>query len=65
MSLSFLRACSTFAAMVLAFHSLGDRRCMFDVVLAWRHKEPDAIRDGFLEWLRSNRPEIARQMQSG
>lgn len=49
----------------VSFHSLGDRRCMFDVVLAWRHKEPDAIRDGFLEWLRSNRPEIARQMQSG
>ena len=48
----------------VSFHSLGDRRCTFDVVLAWRRNEADAVRDGFLELLRSHRPEIARQMQS-
>jgi hypothetical protein len=38
---------------------------MLDVVLAWRHKEPNAIRDSFLNVLRSSRSEILRQMQNG
>jgi hypothetical protein len=49
----------------VSFHTLRGRGCMFDVVLAWRHNEPDEIRDGFLNLLRSSRPEIIRQMESG
>jgi DNA-binding transcriptional LysR family regulator len=47
----------------VSFHSLRDRRCTLDVVLAWRRNEPDAIRDSFLNLLRDNRPEILRMMQ--
>jgi DNA-binding transcriptional LysR family regulator len=47
----------------VTFHSLGDRRCVFDVVLAWRRNEPDAVRDSFLDLLRANQAEIDRQMQ--
>jgi hypothetical protein len=38
---------------------------MIDVILAWRNHEANAIRDGFLDLLRSSRPEILRLMQSG
>lgn len=46
------------------FRKLLDRGCESDVVVAWRHDESDAIRDGFLDLLRKNRPEIGRLMQS-
>jgi DNA-binding transcriptional LysR family regulator len=49
----------------LTFHPLRDRRCMIDVILAWRNHEANAIRDGFLNLLRSSRPEILRLMQTG
>jgi DNA-binding transcriptional LysR family regulator len=49
----------------VSFHTVRGRGCMLDVVLAWRHNEPNAIRDGFLNLLRSSRPEILRQMQDG
>lgn len=49
----------------VTFHALRDRGCTFDVVLAWRNNEPDAIRDGFLNLLRTSRPEIERLMQNG
>jgi DNA-binding transcriptional LysR family regulator len=49
----------------VSFHALRDRKCMLDVVLAWRDGEPDAIRDGFLNLLRSRRSEIGRLMQTG
>jgi DNA-binding transcriptional LysR family regulator len=48
----------------VSFHSLRDRGCTLDVVLAWRRNEPDAIRDSFLNLLRDNRPEILRMMQN-
>jgi DNA-binding transcriptional LysR family regulator len=48
----------------LAFPVLRDRRCMIDVILAWRNHEADAIRDGFLNLLRSSRPEILRLMEN-
>jgi DNA-binding transcriptional LysR family regulator len=49
----------------VTFHSLRDKRCMVDVVLAWRNQEPDAVRDSFLNLLRSSRQEILRWMQNG
>ena len=49
----------------VTFHSLYDRRCMVDVVLAWRNQEPDAVRDSFLNLLRINRQDILRWMQNG
>jgi hypothetical protein len=42
----------------VSFHPLLDRGCVLDVILAWRRNEPDAIRDGFLNLLRKNRPTI-------
>jgi DNA-binding transcriptional LysR family regulator len=48
----------------VSFHTLRGRGCPLDVVVAWRHNEPDAIRDGFLNLLRTSRPEIIRQMQN-
>ncbi len=48
----------------VTFHALRDRGCMLDVVLAWRNNEADAIRDSFLNLLRSSREEIVRLMQN-
>lgn len=48
----------------VSFHPLSDRRCRLDVVLVWRHNQPDAIRDSFLDSLRSSRPEIVRLMRA-
>ena len=48
----------------VTFHALRDRGCMLDVVLAWRNNEADAIRDSFLNLLRSSREEIVRMMQN-
>jgi hypothetical protein len=42
---------------------LRDKKCLVDVVLAWRQSDPDAIRDGFLNLLRKNRPDIERAMR--
>jgi DNA-binding transcriptional LysR family regulator len=47
----------------VSFHSLLDRGCFLDVILAWRRDEPDAIRDSFLNLLRKNRPAIAPPAQ--
>jgi DNA-binding transcriptional LysR family regulator len=49
----------------VTFHSLRDRKCMIDVILAWRNHEADATRDSFLNLLRSSRQEILRWMQNG
>ena len=48
----------------VTFHALRDRGCMLDLVLAWRNNEADAIRDTFLNLLRSSREEIVRLMQN-
>ena len=48
----------------VTFHALRDRGCMLDLVLAWRNNEADAIRDSFLNLLRSSREEIVRLMQN-
>jgi DNA-binding transcriptional LysR family regulator len=42
------------------FHPIHDRGAYLDVVLAWRRDEPSAVRDGILELVRKNRPEIER-----
>jgi DNA-binding transcriptional LysR family regulator len=47
----------------VTFHRLHDRGWEVDVVFAWLRNGPDAIRDGFLDLLRKNRPEIERSMQ--
>ena len=47
----------------VSFRPLCDKKFHVDVVLAWRHSDPDAIRDGFLSLLRKNRPDIERAMQ--
>jgi DNA-binding transcriptional LysR family regulator len=48
----------------VTFHSLRDRKCVIDVILAWRNHEPNAVRDSFLHLLRSSRQEILRWMQN-
>ncbi len=48
----------------VTFHALRDRGSMLDVILAWRNNEADAIRDSFLNLLRSSREEIVRLMQN-
>jgi DNA-binding transcriptional LysR family regulator len=45
------------------FKTLCDKKCQVDVILAWRQNDPDAIRDGFLNLLRKNRPTIDRAAQ--
>ncbi|MGC2160999.1 MAG: LysR substrate-binding domain-containing protein [Silvibacterium sp.] len=47
----------------VTFKPLSNRGCQVEVVLAWRDNDPDAIRDGFLDLLRKNRPEMERRMQ--
>jgi DNA-binding transcriptional LysR family regulator len=47
----------------VVFPTLIGRGCMLDVIVAWRHDEPDAIRDGFLNLLRKNRTDVQRWMQ--
>lgn len=47
----------------LTFSPLTNRGCQVEVVLAWRENDPDVIRDGFLDLLRKNRPELERIMQ--
>jgi hypothetical protein len=42
------------------FHPIHDRGAYLDVVLAWRRDELSAVRDGILELVRKNRPEIER-----
>jgi DNA-binding transcriptional LysR family regulator len=49
----------------ISFHPLRDRGCHSDVVLAWRRDEPNPIREGFLDLIRRNLPEIERQMLRG
>ena len=44
----------------LSFHKLRDRGCTLDVMLAWRQRQPNAIRDQFLKLLRERRPQIER-----
>jgi hypothetical protein len=48
----------------VVFRTLTNRGCHLDVIVAWRHDEPDAIRDRFLNLLRKNRTGIERLMQS-
>ncbi len=47
----------------VVFRPLRNRGCEIDVVLAWRADAPDAIREGFLNLLRGNRPEIERLLK--
>jgi DNA-binding transcriptional LysR family regulator len=47
----------------VSFRALRDKKCLIDVVLAWRQSDPDAIRDGFVSLLRKNQAEIKRMMQ--
>jgi DNA-binding transcriptional LysR family regulator len=47
----------------VTFKPLRNRGCLVEVILAWREDEPDAIRDGFLDLLRANRPEIERLLR--
>jgi DNA-binding transcriptional LysR family regulator len=47
----------------VAFPALAGRGCQLDVIIAWRRDEPNIIRDGFLNLLRKNQPEIQRSMQ--
>jgi DNA-binding transcriptional LysR family regulator len=46
----------------VTFHSLRDRGCSVDVILAWRDRQPGAIRDAFLDLLREKRLQVERQM---
>ena len=48
----------------VVFKKLLDAGCESDVVVAWR-QEQDTLRDGFLDLLRKNRPEMERLMQRG
>jgi len=43
--------------------ALRDRGCSVDVVLAWRDRQPGAIRDAFLDLLREKRLQVERQMR--
>jgi DNA-binding transcriptional LysR family regulator len=46
----------------VTFHGLRDRGCSVDVILAWRDRQPGAIRDAFLDLLREKRLRVERQM---
>jgi DNA-binding transcriptional LysR family regulator len=47
----------------VSFKALRDKKCQVDVVMAWRHRDPDAIRDGFLNLLRKSRPDREQVLQ--
>jgi DNA-binding transcriptional LysR family regulator len=47
----------------VSFKALRDKKCQVDVVMAWRHRDPDAIRDGFLNLLRKSRPDKEQVVQ--
>ena len=47
----------------VAFRQLQGRKCLLDVILAWRRNDSDGIRDGFLDLLRSSRS-VIREKQS-
>lgn len=47
----------------VSFHKVRDRGCTVDVVVAWRHRYPSAIRDGFLTLLRARQPLRERTMR--
>ena len=46
----------------VVFKPLRGRPFQVEVVVAWRQNEPDAIRDGFLNLLRKQRPELVRTL---
>lgn len=47
----------------VTFHKLRDRGCAVDVILAWRHLDANATRDGFLNLLRERRAQIGQLMR--
>ena len=47
----------------VVFRPLRGRGCFVDVIIAWRRDDSNGIRDGFLNLLRKQRPEIERAMR--